>query len=56
MVYNQDFIDQHFRTLDQLQGIFTLREDDQAEQKEKQQAELRNELNRLQTRQSEIVN
>lgn len=55
MVYNQDFIDQHFKTLDQLRGIFTLREDAQAEQKEKQLAQLRDELNRLQTRLSEIT-
>ena len=35
LLYNQDFIDAHFRLLDNLKGIFTIRED-HAEETERQ--------------------
>ncbi len=35
-VYNQDFIDQHFRTLDKLQGVFSLSEGKETEKTEKE--------------------
>lgn len=55
MVYNQDFIDDHFKTLDRLKGVFTLSEG--TEEDKKVQAEIENlekERKELTTRQNEI--
>lgn len=53
-IYNQDFIDQHFRTLDRLQGVFSLSEGKETEETEKKIKELENRRKELQKRQGEI--
>lgn len=49
LVYNQDFIDTHFRTLDRLEGIFSLSEG-------KEDEESRKRIDEISTRKKEIEN
>ncbi|HQO78997.1 MAG TPA: AAA family ATPase, partial [Thermodesulfobacteriota bacterium] len=53
-LYNQDFIDQHFRTLDRLKGVFSLSEGKKTEEIEKKIKELEDRRKVLQKRQTEI--
>lgn len=53
-LYNQDFIDQHFRTLDRLKGVFSLSEGKKTEEIEKKIKELEDRRKVLQRRQTEI--
>ena len=52
-LYNQDFIDQHFRTLDRLKGVFSLSEGKKTEEIEKKIKELEDRRKVLQKRQTE---
>lgn len=54
-LYNQDFIDTHFRTLDRVQGVFTLSEGQDTEEMEKQIKELEGRRKKLEKRKNEIV-
>ena len=53
LLYNQDFIDAHFRLLDNLKGIFTIRED-HAEETERQLTALEEDRKKLEKRLKEI--
>lgn len=54
-LYNQDFIDQHFRTLDRLRGVFSLSEGKEAEEAEARIKALEERRKELQKRQSAIT-
>jgi wobble nucleotide-excising tRNase len=53
-LYNQDFIDQHFRTLDRLRGVFSLSEGKETEEVEKRIKELEARRKELEKRKVEI--
>lgn len=53
-LYNQDFIDQHFRTLDRLRGVFSLSEGKETEEAEKRIEELEARRKVLEKRKIEI--
>jgi wobble nucleotide-excising tRNase len=53
-LYNQDFIDQHFRTLDRLRGVFSLSEGKETEEAEKRIKELEGRRKELEKRKIEI--
>lgn len=54
LVYNQDYIDLHFKTLDKVHGIFTLNEGDKKDDTEEKLAALEEKRKGLVKRQSEI--
>lgn len=53
-LYNQDFIDQHFRTLDRLHGVFSLSEGKETEEAEKRIKDLEARRKELEKRKVEI--
>lgn len=54
LVYNQDYIDQRFKTLDKVNGIFTLNESDGEDDTAKQIEALEDERRKINKRQEEI--
>lgn len=55
LLYNQDFIDEHFHTLDRLQGVFSLSTGKETEEAEKKIKDLTDESKRLEKRLREIT-
>ena len=55
LIYNQDYIDQHFKTLDKVNGIFTLNEGEGEDDAAKQIEKLEDERKQITKRQSEIL-
>ena len=53
-LYNQDFIDTYFRTLDKVQGVFSLSEGQETEETEKKIKELEDRRKSLERRKKEI--
>ncbi len=53
-LYNQDYIDQHFRTLDRLKGVFSLSEGKETEETEEKIKSLEDRRKELLKRQTEI--
>ena len=54
LVYNQDYIDLHFKTLDKVHGIFTLNEGDEEDDTEDKIAKLEEKRKEIVRRQTEI--
>ena len=55
LLYNQDFIDEHFHTLDRLQGVFSLSTGKETEEAEKKIKDLTEENKQLEKRLKEIT-
>lgn len=53
-LYNQDFIDTYFRTLDKVQGVFSLSEGKETEETEKKIKDLEDQRKKLERRKKEI--